>query len=83
MARRERQLRARLRLPQGLIERITTARVPQVSPLRPGKRQISPTVPVKPKAERRVPQVSPLKPGRPRTSSHVPSKPVRPKAKRP
>jgi probable rRNA maturation factor len=83
MARRERQLRAKLRLPQGLIERTGNDRVPQVPRLGPGKRQISPTAPVKPKAKRRVPQVSPLRPGRPRTSPRVPSKPVRPKAKRP
>jgi probable rRNA maturation factor len=40
MARRERLLRQRLGLPQGLIER-TNARVPQVSILRPGKPRTS------------------------------------------
>lgn len=40
MARRERLLRAKLGLPQGLIER-TTKRVPQVPILRPGKSQTS------------------------------------------
>jgi len=77
MARRERLLRSRLNLPQGLIERAFTeggggfnprikptnttralaqgaakTRVPQVSKLRPGKRQTSPTAPSKSKAAR-------------------------------
>jgi probable rRNA maturation factor len=67
MARRERLLRAKLKLPQGLIERTIhrvsqvplldpgnqpRSRVPQVSKLRPGKRQTSPAAPAKPKAAR-------------------------------
>jgi probable rRNA maturation factor len=38
MARRERLLRAKLKLPQGLIERAENDRLPPVSPLRPGSR---------------------------------------------
>ena len=38
MARRERLLRAKLKLPQGLIERAENNGVPPVSPLRPGSR---------------------------------------------
>jgi hypothetical protein len=38
MARRERVLRAKLKLPQGLIERTENDRVPPVSLLRPGSR---------------------------------------------
>jgi probable rRNA maturation factor len=70
MARRERLLRARLRLPQSLIERSSSAvkpqkRVPQVSHLRPGRPLPS---------SRRVPQVSLLRPGRPETSTPTRSK---------
>jgi hypothetical protein len=65
MLRRERTLRARLNLPQGLIERTEKSnqprpRAPRVSPLRPGK--------PKPPEHPRVPQVSPLRPGRPLAS---------------
>jgi probable rRNA maturation factor len=75
MARRERLLRAKLKLPQGLIERAdqpkpkAKRRVPQVSNLRPVKQQSS-----------RVPQVSNLRPGNRQTPHASPSKP---KAKRP
>ena len=51
MARRERLLRAKLKLPKGLIER-ANARVPQVSNLRPRNRQTPPAAPSKPKAKR-------------------------------
>ena len=55
MARRERKLRAQLKLPQGLIERTTEAgktrtskaRVPPVSHLRPGKQPPSPAAKAK------------------------------------
>ena len=64
MARRERLLRAKLKLPQGLIER-ANARVPQVSNLRHGKRQTS-----------RVPKVPRIwGPGNRQISPAVPSKP--------
>jgi hypothetical protein len=61
MARRERQLRARLALPQGLIERATKAGCPILSrSLRKGG---------KPRASTSE-QVSLLRPGKPPTPSH-------------
>jgi probable rRNA maturation factor len=48
MGRRERQLRAKLKLPQGLIERTENVRVPQVSNLRPGRPRSSPRPPSEP-----------------------------------
>jgi probable rRNA maturation factor len=68
MARRERLLRSKLKLPQGLIER-TTARVPKVSKLRPVKQESS-----------RVPQVPRIwGPGNRQTSPAAPSKPKAPR----
>ena len=72
MARRERLLRARLRLPQGLIERATSA---PKAPARtkklgaPSLRRSSGARVGNKNSNGRVPQNSPLRPGRPRTST--------------
>jgi hypothetical protein len=67
MARRERQLRARLKLPQGLIERSTIAPCPILSAAvggEGGKPQSS--------TRGRVPQISNLRPGKPPSPTRVP-----------
>jgi probable rRNA maturation factor len=80
MARRERLLRARLGLPQGLIER---AAQPRPSVRKPATKAPCPILSAafggkggKPRTStsERVPQVSILRPGKPRNTSRVPTK---------